>query len=344
MSKADNFDRIRKVLQLFDSQVLLDSECFLGGGTALALRINEYRNTVDIDFVCSSREGYKKLRNIVGNDNLGSLLPENIEHLRSIRKDANKIVAYIKFDGMPIKIEILREVSVEAKGGCDDDLKVPTLSKEVLYTQKILANADRGLDSQSASRDIIDLAMMIKHWGPIPKESWDMAIDEYGDSALKGFHNAVALTFNKKHIKECFRELDVTSIGIDELHSLLDHASECAPLTSEEKLSKEVRIKNITKGEINDVDCNKLYIDMVNYISNDVSKVRDWSSIERAFISRATASDASPFSIIDTLRSISPASVSASKHESIERKVHYMADDYENNKDWGISVSDDYSP
>ena len=42
-----------------------------------------------------------------------------------------------------------------------------------MYAEKLLANADRGSDRSTSSRDIIDLAMIIMNWRPIPQISWE---------------------------------------------------------------------------------------------------------------------------------------------------------------------------
>ena len=64
---ADLFRRqhhndILRALRCLNGSLLLDAECYFGGGTAIVLNIDEYRESVDIDFLCASQEGYRKLR------------------------------------------------------------------------------------------------------------------------------------------------------------------------------------------------------------------------------------------------------------------------------------------
>ena len=62
MFKRVRHQVIHKLLQAFNREILQEAECFFGGGTAIVLLLNEYRESVDIDFLCSSRAGFRLLR------------------------------------------------------------------------------------------------------------------------------------------------------------------------------------------------------------------------------------------------------------------------------------------
>lgn len=53
MFKRPHHQRIAKVLEALDAAVLAGYGVFFGGGTAIALRYGEYRESVDIDFLVS---------------------------------------------------------------------------------------------------------------------------------------------------------------------------------------------------------------------------------------------------------------------------------------------------
>ena len=55
--------KIAHVLSSLDKKKLLDASCYFGGGTAIALKYGEYRESVDIDFMVSDLNGYRSLRN-----------------------------------------------------------------------------------------------------------------------------------------------------------------------------------------------------------------------------------------------------------------------------------------
>ena len=76
MSDAMMFDhhkRIIEILSRMDPAVLKKAECYFGGGTAISLLLNEYRESVDIDFLCSSDNGYRFLRETLWDKGIGSL-------------------------------------------------------------------------------------------------------------------------------------------------------------------------------------------------------------------------------------------------------------------------------
>jgi hypothetical protein len=60
--EREHHRRIALVLQALDPQVLAALGCHFGGGTAMALRYGEYRESVDIDFLVSDLAGYRELR------------------------------------------------------------------------------------------------------------------------------------------------------------------------------------------------------------------------------------------------------------------------------------------
>src|SRR5215203_2354067 len=54
--------RIAALLRALDADLFAASDCWFGGGTAMALRYGEYRQSVDIDFLVSETKGYRALR------------------------------------------------------------------------------------------------------------------------------------------------------------------------------------------------------------------------------------------------------------------------------------------
>lgn len=57
--------KIASILQVLNADVLRQHQCYFAGGTAIALLYGEYRESVDIDFLVSSREGYRALRSLL---------------------------------------------------------------------------------------------------------------------------------------------------------------------------------------------------------------------------------------------------------------------------------------
>lgn len=65
MFERPHHQRVAQVLASLDASLLAHSHCFFGGGTAIALRYGEYRESVDIDFLVSDIDGYRQLRQLL---------------------------------------------------------------------------------------------------------------------------------------------------------------------------------------------------------------------------------------------------------------------------------------
>ncbi len=175
MFKRLHHQRIHTLLQNLDSDLLVRCECYFAGGTAIVLALDEYRESVDIDFLCASSHGYGELRSVVFDHGLNGLMRQPVTQLREVRSDRYGIRTFVEVDDAPIKFEIVQEGRIELSGEIDPRFGVPTLSRSDMYAEKLLANADRYNDVSVMSRDIIDLAIMINHWGEIPQAAWQKA-------------------------------------------------------------------------------------------------------------------------------------------------------------------------
>lgn len=90
MFKREHHQKISEVLQRLDSQILKDHECYFGGGTAIVLMNDEYRESIDIDFLVSDIHKYRSLRQLLtGPDGIASLTLSGRELVlaREIRAD-----------------------------------------------------------------------------------------------------------------------------------------------------------------------------------------------------------------------------------------------------------------
>lgn len=201
---------IDKVLKSFNNQALQEANCYFAGGTAITLSLNEYRESVDIDFLCSSNEGYRFLRNAISSNDLGELIAGPIKYLREIRTERDKISTFVESEGIPVKIEIVLEGRIDIQGKYSEDFMLPLLSQDDLFAQKLLANADRGLDRHSKSRDIIDISAMIESWGDIPEASWNKAVNAYGNQIAHYFAKSVQLIHDREHMRDCINALDMS--------------------------------------------------------------------------------------------------------------------------------------
>ena len=125
--------KIAHVLSSLDKKKLLDASCYFGGGTAIALKYGEYRESVDIDFMVSDLNGYRSLRNESTNQggiaNLFSAM-NLIDASADVRADQYGIRTFLRVMETSIKFEIVLEgrVKFDLPEYSDDLPGVPCLS------------------------------------------------------------------------------------------------------------------------------------------------------------------------------------------------------------------------
>jgi hypothetical protein len=158
--------RIAQVLGALNGALLKEHSCLFGGGTVIALRFGEYRESVDIDFLLSDMTHYRSLRQMLtGTDGINAiLLPGHppLAQLRDMWSDQYGIRTMLSVAGQPIKFEIILEgrIKLAAPTAKDVVCGIPTLTVPDMAASKLLANSDRWADDGVFSRDLIDLAMM----------------------------------------------------------------------------------------------------------------------------------------------------------------------------------------
>lgn len=219
----------QRVLSLLDSlsaDFLEKSACFFGGGTRIVLELNEYRESLDVDFLCADQDGYRELRNQVSNNSLGGIFAHEPTLLREVRADMYGIRTFIDIDSQPMKFEIVREARLPLAGTFIDSLPIACLDHSSAVAEKFLANTDRGVDESTRSRDLIDLAYMVGSWSDSEiKQGLELAEAAYGESVKRQLKSALELFTDEDYRKQCLTELEVSNrqaleIGLSKLDSI----------------------------------------------------------------------------------------------------------------------------
>ena len=211
MFERPHHRRILRLLGMMNDAFLTETGCCFGGGTGAALRLDEYRESADIHFLCSSGPGYRRLRSTVTNVSLGELFREPPVLLREVRADRYGIRTVLGVDEIPIKLEIVLEGRIQIAYERDPKLPVPVLDRASQMAEKLLANSDRGADRSVCARDAIDLIMMFHHWGWPDSEVWERAELAYGQAVRRDLEKAMTtLRAAPDWLEECLSRLQVT--------------------------------------------------------------------------------------------------------------------------------------
>lgn len=215
MYDRPHHQRIAHVLESLDGGLLRDHACWFGGGTAISLRLGEFRESVDIDFLVSDGAGYRELRQrLRAATSLAALTRPGVAPLpltRELRMDQYGLRGFVDIGLKPIKFEIVHEGRVEFAypSVADEVCGVATLGWNDLAASKLLANADRWRDDSAFSRDAIDLAFM-----DLPPRKLTPALDKafaaYGPSVATDLEKAlVALRLRKGWLARCVAALSI---------------------------------------------------------------------------------------------------------------------------------------
>ena len=188
--RAEN-RRVVALLDRIDAPLFRAAECWFGGGSAVSLRCEEFRVSRDVDFLCSSRDGYRMLRERVHRDGPKGLFRSAVTLRREARVDRYGIRMAIDVDGEPLKFEIVSEGRIDLAGVDDPALPVARLSDEDLVAEKLLANEDRLWDDGTLGRDAMDLLVLEHALGGFPAGAWDKARAAYGPSVESAWTRAL---------------------------------------------------------------------------------------------------------------------------------------------------------
>jgi hypothetical protein len=214
-------------LRKLDRAFLAAARCYFGGGTRIVLELGEYRESRDIDFLCSSRDGYRVLRETVNDSSLGKIVSGKISLARDVRADQYGIRTFLEAGRTKLKFEIVREARIDLEGEEIARLPVACLTRKHCFSEKFLANADRGLDASTLSRDIVDLAFMVQGWSKGDADAGlTIAQTAYGTSVLRSLAAVINKMGEKAYRNRCIEGLGITTpkvlaAGLKALRSLV---------------------------------------------------------------------------------------------------------------------------
>ena len=200
-----------RVLETLNGPLLAEAKCYFGGGTRIAMELDEFRESVDVDFLCADRDGYRTLRNTVTERSLGDIVSGDYALMRDVRADMYGIRTFLRVDDQPIKLEIIAEGRVSLAGDAAGRFPVAVLDRTSCIAEKLLAHADRGRDDSTHARDLVDLAFMAARWAPEHAAS-AMTIAEaaYGAVVARELDAGLSRFEDRAHRRRSVKALAIT--------------------------------------------------------------------------------------------------------------------------------------
>lgn len=206
---------IQKALEYFNTDYLTQNNILFGGGTRIALEINEYRQSIDIDFFCPDKSSFRAVRQQVTSKSLGNLVVKDFDYVREIRSDRDAVRTFIQIDQQAIKLEFISFADYQLTTDIQLPFCVPSISHSSCFFTKLLANADRYNDAPF--KDIFDILAMVDSWGDIPEEALHEAYSHYGKNVVL---NALLLAIDQTILQEDKR----IAMAIESLSVSLEYA------------------------------------------------------------------------------------------------------------------------
>lgn len=232
MFRRLHHQRVAEVLSTLDAPLLAEHNCWFGGGTAIVLANGEYRESVDIAFLVSDQQSYRKLRQIVRDHGLDALATSELDLGRAPSVDGYGIRTSMLVAGVAIKFEIIHEgrVDLDTPSPEDEICGVRILTRTDQVASKLLANDDRWADTSTFSRDLIDLAMM-KPDAAALRAGAHKAVDAYGKTVGESLNNAISYLRERPHrLDEYLRALKLDAPRAVVWQSVRDLSARCAKI------------------------------------------------------------------------------------------------------------------
>lgn len=172
---------IESALRNFNADFFCENNIIFGGGTRIALELDEYRESVDIDFLCPNKDSYRAVRGTVDNIGLHQLVLTEFEYIREIRADRDAVRTVIKHGAENVKLEFVSFADYDLSFDFDlSKFSVPFLDRQSCFYTKLLANSDRKFQEPYKDIfDIFDILAMYNAWGSIPIQAIEFAEEYY---------------------------------------------------------------------------------------------------------------------------------------------------------------------
>lgn len=209
--KLPHHQLIEQCLENFNKKFLEKNHILFGGGTRISLEIDEYRESIDIDFLCQDKSSYRAVREQVTNLTLGELVIKDFTYAREIRSSRDSVITLLDCSGEKIKLEFVCFDNYELTRGEDQSLfPVPYIDHTSCFYTKLLSNADRALSPPY--KDVLDIVAMVWKWGSIPEEALEHARSHYSTDVDRKLARALEhMVVNKQKYYQASKDMSIST-------------------------------------------------------------------------------------------------------------------------------------
>jgi hypothetical protein len=224
--------QVAELLSILNAPLLAEHNCWFGGGTAIVLANGEFRESVDVDFLVSDQQSFRRLRQLVRDHGLDALATRELELGWTPSVDGYGIRTSVLVAGVAIKFEIIHEGRIDLDTPSPDDeicgLRILTRTDQV--ATKLLANDDRWADTSTFSRDLIDLAMMKPDTTALEAGA-RKAVDAYGKTVGESLNKAVTYLHDRpQRLDDYIRALKIEAPRAVVWQSIRELSTRCAKI------------------------------------------------------------------------------------------------------------------
>jgi len=217
--KRAHHQLIEEILTSLNPISLQQKGLLFCGGTRISLEHDEYRESLDIDFVPCDHTAFSSLRKAVFENQLENIFFKDdgllsIESdIRSDRYGVRLLLSHKSDPATKVKFEIFSEDRMvfdmtrhEVFTGSHNNLKIATTNMHEQWVAKILAHVDRGDDPSNLNKDLLDITFMTHQSGFLPADTLIRANEIYSDAGEKLLNGIQklddkALTYYQKILK-----------------------------------------------------------------------------------------------------------------------------------------------
>lgn len=202
-------DILELIQNHLNTELLEQNNFYFGGGTLCSMKYGEYRESVDVDFLSSDRNGVAALK-LIGERII------DLPHIRNPKIDKDGIRLWCEFKGEPFKIEMVYESRI-ALDTPEYFYNILSLNSTDLMACKLLANSDRSYNMLSARKDLIDILTIYRYEPKVLPPAWEKAYAAYSSWLVR----CTQKSLTEQDFNETLNNIDVLD-DRDIYYSLLD--------------------------------------------------------------------------------------------------------------------------